>query len=232
MPNQTPTPTPVLTRAKVLAAASPAPAPFFTATPIPAQPIQVVPAAPKPQIPDSVIQDFTSELVSSFVFDLLSKESFFGVLLQSRDKIVKELAWSTAAEIVDELTKELAVSRYNAAKQVSLFRTIVQEIVDQLVQDVARTESRFITAEMLTLLTEQAERISRFERFGWDRWRFQCHKKRIRLQKRQNNAINIYLNLKGSSLGPSLSSKLSPSKGNKKGMTQDFTPHLKVLEKV
>ena len=153
-------------------------------------------------IPDPAIAEYTQNLIQEHIQTYIRQDPLLASLLFSKEQLINSLCAEASVSIIDELTSEYVWGRLRAAKEIALFRSCVKDIVNDLVAATVHEEISLIAVRAIQEFEAVETRIRRYEQFGWDRWRFVMLRLQARLEKKQQEAVLTFLNLKGSSLGP------------------------------
>jgi hypothetical protein len=85
---------------------------------------------------------------------------------------------------------EELVQTYETSKKLKSFQSALHDTLSELL-------TQTIKKEMKRLVQDYRDKQKGVERFGWDRWRFVVHLRKVERERRVRGTVGVFLNLQG-----------------------------------
>ncbi|KAJ8328767.1 actin cytoskeleton and mitosis protein [Batrachochytrium dendrobatidis] len=156
----------------------------------------------------------TASIKSSPVFTCLKAPSTIKHVDKYGDSIAQDISRDLIEELVQEYTKECVSSQ----RDLLLFKNAVSSISDELLDQLIFNGIE----EIVMQLIDEKQWIQQMEAFGWFRWRFICHQRRIRRKAMMKLTLHLRSNLSASSLAPSFRPQFGVSQSPMLRLSTDY----------
>jgi hypothetical protein len=142
------------------------------------------------EIPQDLVQDYVYSMIDEEIPHILSQDPLFRESLASQHKLIATLTKENFEKLLEQVIQEELTQVLETAKKLKSFRDALQDTFTELMNETS-------AKELKRLFQDYKEKQNGIERFGWDRWRFVVHLKKIERDRRVRGTVGVFLNLQG-----------------------------------